>query len=54
MPEYTFRCEACGKRFTVTMGIVEHGKVKVTCPKCSSKKVRQGISAFSVSTKKKS
>ncbi len=54
MPEYSYRCEACGKSFTKTMGILKHETAKITCPKCSSRKVRQQITTFAVSTKKKS
>ncbi len=54
MPEYSYRCEACGKSFTKAMGILKHETAKIVCPKCSSRKVRQQITTFSASTKKKS
>lgn len=54
MPQYEYRCEACGKNFTLTMGITEHEKKRVKCPKCSSVKVRQKVSIFSPITSKKS
>ena len=54
MPEYSYKCEACGKVFTITIGIVKHETARVACPKCSSRKVRQAISSFSAITKKKS
>jgi putative FmdB family regulatory protein len=54
MPEYAYRCAACGKSFAKTMGIMKHETAKVSCPKCSSKRVRQQIARFAAITKKKS
>lgn len=54
MPEYVYKCEACGKSFTKTMGILKHDTAKIKCPKCKSAKVRQKITSFGVITKKKS
>ena len=54
MPQYVYKCDACGKGFTRIMGIKEHEAAHVTCPKCSSAKVRQQITEFSAITKKKS
>ncbi|MBU1702234.1 MAG: zinc ribbon domain-containing protein [Candidatus Eisenbacteria bacterium] len=46
--------EACGKSFTVTMGILEHDTAKVKYQECKFVKVRQQITIFGVTTKKKS
>lgn len=54
MPTYEYRCENCGRKFSVTMLITEHGKKKVHCPKCNSGKVVQQISRFFAQTSKKS
>ena len=54
MPEYLYKCEACNKEFTKTMGILEHETAKIACPKCSSKKIRRQVTTFSAITKKKS
>ncbi|MBU1701430.1 MAG: zinc ribbon domain-containing protein [Candidatus Eisenbacteria bacterium] len=54
MPEYIYKCEPCGKSFTVTMGILKHDTARIKCPKCKSVKVRQQITSFGVATKKKS
>jgi putative FmdB family regulatory protein len=54
MPEYAYKCEACGKSFSKIMGIKEHETAKVTCPKCASKKVTQKVTSFSPITPKKS
>jgi putative FmdB family regulatory protein len=54
MPEYVYKCEACRKSFTATMGMLEHETAKIKCPKCKSVKVRQEITSFGVATKKKS
>ncbi len=54
MPEYSYRCEACGKNFGKSMGMKEHETAVIACPKCSSKKVRQKINQFTPITSKKS
>ena len=54
MPEYRYRCEKCGKAFGKTMGMKEHETAAVTCPKCSSKQVRQQVNRFTAVTSKKS
>lgn len=54
MPEYVYKCDACNKSFTKTMGIIEHETARIACPKCSSKKIRQQVVPFSAITKKKS
>ncbi len=54
MPQYDYKCAACKKSFTKTMGIKEHDAVKIACPKCSSEKVEQQISMFAAITRKKS
>jgi putative FmdB family regulatory protein len=53
MSEYAYKCEACGKSFTITMGMLKHDTAKIKCPECKSSKVRQKITSFAVSTKKK-
>ncbi len=54
MPEYGYRCAKCGKSFNLVMGVIEHEKAKVKCPKCSSSTVVQKVSAFVPITSKKS
>lgn len=54
MPTYEYLCEACKKEFSLILSISEHGKNKVTCPKCKSKKVKQRISVFTAKTSRKS
>lgn len=49
MPIYDFRCEKCGQKFTVLVGISERGKV--TCPKCQSSDVRQLITGCAIRVK---
>lgn len=53
MSDYDYVCQACKKRFTVTMSIAEHGKKRVKCPKCKSTRVSQSIALFFAQTKKK-
>lgn len=54
MPTYDYRCEKCKKRFSVVQSITEHGKKKMACPKCKSRKVVQLLAAFSAQTSRKS
>jgi putative FmdB family regulatory protein len=54
MPTYEYQCEKCGKRFSVKQSIAEHGNVKVLCPKCKNRNVRQLITAFTAKTSRKS
>lgn len=54
MPTYSYRCEKCGKSFTLTMSISEHDKARPKCPKCASRQVAHSVQAFFASTSKKS
>ena len=54
MPVYEYVCDDCGKTFTVTMRISEHGEKEIICEACQSKNVRQKFSHFYVKTSKKS
>lgn len=54
MPTYEYECRDCNKKFSVILSISEHGKVKVYCPKCKGKKVKQSISLFTTKTSRKS
>ena len=54
MPVYEYVCEDCGRSFTVTMRISEHGQRDITCESCQGKNVRQQFSSFYVKTSKKS
>jgi len=52
MPTYSFICEKCRKRFETLATIAELKKKKIHCPKCNSKKLKQNIHAFGLSTSK--
>jgi putative FmdB family regulatory protein len=54
MPTYEYRCEKCRKKFSVVAAMAEHGKKKVSCPKCKSRKVVQLLSGFTARTSRKS
>jgi len=54
MPVYEYECTKCGKKFSQTERMSEHGKKKCRCPKCNSTKVVQRISTFFAITSKKS
>lgn len=49
MPLYDFRCEECGHKFTVLVGVEE--RHKVTCPQCASRSVKQLITPCAVQVK---
>ncbi len=44
----------CAEVFTVVLSLAEHGKKKVSCPKCKSKKVKQELTHFMTKTSRKS
>jgi putative FmdB family regulatory protein len=54
MPNYEFFCTACKKTFSKILTIARHDQEKIACPHCSSNKVEQRWSSFSVVTSKKS
>ena len=53
MPSYDFRCQACKKRFSLTITVAERDR-GVKCPKCNSRKVEQNITPFFAKTTRKS
>lgn len=46
MPAYDFKCEACGKEFSVRVTVEDRDKV--TCPDCGKDSVRQTFSACNI------
>jgi putative FmdB family regulatory protein len=54
MPTYEYRCEKCGKQFSVVHSISAHDRKRPACPKCKSAKVEQVFSPFFAKTAKKS
>lgn len=44
MPIFEFKCRSCGQNFET---IVLSSREKVSCPKCTSKKVDKQLSVFS-------
>jgi putative FmdB family regulatory protein len=54
MPTYSYRCDRCGKAFSVTETMSRHGRRRVACPKCESTKVTQVFRSFFAKTTKKS
>ena len=54
MPSYDFKCDKCGKKFTLMLTISEYERTKFRCPKCKSVRVKQQISSFQTITSKKS
>ncbi|MGB9802748.1 FmdB family zinc ribbon protein [Desulfofundulus sp.] len=49
MPVYDFKCNSCGHKFTVLVGIDERDRV--TCPQCQSRDVSQLITGCAVRIK---
>lgn len=54
MPHYEYRCDACKKKFSVTLTLAEHDKGKVKCPHCGSMETQQLWAVFTAVTSKKS
>lgn len=46
MPMFEFTCKKCGTQFEDLMTLAELEKETPACPKCKSKKVERGFSAF--------
>jgi putative FmdB family regulatory protein len=43
MPLFEYRCDACGKKFSLLVGMTAE-KAKLECPKCGGRKVTKLIS----------
>ncbi len=54
MPYYEYRCNECRKSFTIKMSYEEHGRKKIKCPECGTRKVEQVITPVMAKTSKKS
>jgi len=54
MPEYDYKCEACGKNFAVHQSYEEHDNSRVKCPNCGSLKTKRILAAVFTKTSKKS
>jgi len=54
MPTYDYKCQKCGKRFSVVQRISEHTSRAPACPKCKSRSTRQLPSVFFTKTAQKS
>jgi len=54
MPTYDYRCQKCGKEFSVILSMREHDGKKAKCPKCGGKKLGQLITTFMTKTSRKS
>jgi putative FmdB family regulatory protein len=54
MPLYEYTCNACRKKFTVTMTFSERDTKRVTCPKCKSRRVVQRFTSVHTQTSRKS
>lgn len=54
MPIYEYRCDDCGKEFSIKLSMSEHEKGSITCPACRGGRVVQQYSSFFAKTSKKS
>ncbi|MDE2058644.1 MAG: zinc ribbon domain-containing protein [candidate division NC10 bacterium] len=54
MPSYDFKCEKCGKKFSLTMSIKERETKRLKCPKCGAGKPAPIFSTFFAKTSRKS
>ncbi|AEB08053.1 FmdB family zinc ribbon protein [Desulfobacca acetoxidans] len=54
MPTYEYRCEKCGKAFSLIMSIRERETAKIVCPYCGADDVTQLLSACITKTSRKS
>lgn len=54
MPTYEYRCQSCGKEFSLIMSMKEKETAKVTCPDCKSDNVVQQMSVVITKTSRKS
>lgn len=54
MPMYDYRCQSCHRRFSRIESMADHGRKKLSCPKCKSTKVMRVFQRFFAKTEKKS
>ena len=54
MPTYEYKCQDCHSSFETILTLAVHDREPVACPKCGSKNVQQGFTAFYPVTSKKS
>ena len=47
MPIYTYKCDDCGNRFDLLVGVTA-GETEKKCTKCGSTKIVKQLSSFSV------
>jgi putative FmdB family regulatory protein len=50
MPLFEYRCDECGRRFTMLVGVTAE-KAKLQCPKCGSRKATKLISRIARTSK---
>jgi putative FmdB family regulatory protein len=54
MAVYDYHCLSCSKDFVRTESLSQHGKSKISCPKCHSTKVERVFTPFYAKTVRKS
>jgi putative FmdB family regulatory protein len=47
MPVYSFKCNNCGEKFDLLVGITQE-KAKLVCKKCGSKNIEKQLSTFGI------
>ncbi len=54
MAIYEYHCRACSHDFSRIESVSQHGRARVTCPKCHSPEVERVFAAFYPKTVRKS
>ena len=54
MPVYEFKCQKCGKEFTLVLSVKQYERKEFACPDCKAGEVEQLITSAQVITSRKS
>ena len=54
MPNYSYRCLDCHKRFEIFMTYDEYGKKQVACPHCASLNIQRRIGRIRIAKSEES
>jgi putative FmdB family regulatory protein len=54
VPVYEFKCQKCGKEFTVVLSVKQYEQKEFACPDCKAGEVERLITSAQVITSKKS
>lgn len=54
MPLYEYKCNDCGKEFTLVLNLKDYEEGKAECSTCKSKNIKRLLGTFFATTSKKS